>query len=82
MLVTVGGALYSEAHICPPQLDMEARGEAVTLVVQRTGTLRQHDDLCHAPQLQTSSKAGVEKGRHEVDGLEEKVEEGKRVVEF
>ncbi len=57
MLVTVGGALKSEAHIYPPQLDMEARGEAVTLVVQRTGTLPQPGNWCHAPQCQISSKA-------------------------
>lgn len=57
MLGTVGGALKSKAHICPSQLDTEARGEAVTLVVQRTGTLPQSGDLCHAPKLKTSSKA-------------------------
>lgn len=75
-LVTVGGA--SEAHICPPQLDMEARGQAMTLVVQRTGTPSQMGYLSHAPQLQTSSKAAVESGRW-TGG---KVEERKRVVEF
>lgn len=41
MSVTGGGATKSEAHICHPQLDTEARGEAKTLVVQRTGTLPQ-----------------------------------------
>lgn len=54
MMAMMGGALKPEAHICPPQLETEARGEAVTLEVQRTGTLPHPGDLCHAPELQTS----------------------------
>ncbi len=89
MLVTVGGALKSGAHICPPQLGAEARGEAVTLAVQRTGTLPWPGDLCHAPKLQTSSKAPSDpngkqqlckqpiehfrRGGEEVDGVEGRV---------
>ncbi len=57
MLVTMGGALKSRAHICPTQLDAEARGEAVTLAVQRTGTLPQPGDPGRGPELQTSFKA-------------------------
>ena len=51
-----GGALKPEAPICPPQLETEARGEAVTLEVQRTGTRPHPGDLCHAPELQTSKQ--------------------------
>lgn len=95
MVVTVGGALKSDAHICPPQLDTEARGEAVTLADQRTGTLPQPADLCHAPELQTSSKAPSDpnrrqrpskqystRGRGRAGNGSQEVEEGKHVVEF